>query len=373
MKSTRVLVVFSSSELGGAERSITRMSLVPNGPVRFDLATLDGVGPWSVWCRELGAAAIVLGDRRKTAGHGRFGLGALIRLLKLVRKERYAALYVIGLRASLMLRLAKPWLRGACLVHGVRWNPNSSSRLDWAFRLVERTLGWLIDLYICNSRIAAQTLEQSLHIPSRRIRVIYNGLTQLPASPAPLPERPMQVLTIANLSPRKGYLEYIEQVVAPLHQRLPDVRFVIVGRDEMAGAVQQRIDDLGLAEVVACVGFQQDVATFLNAARVFVLPSLWNEGCPTSILEAMAHGLPAVAFELDGIPELVEHNADGLLVPKGDYPGMAAAIERLLIDLDAAAKLGKSGRYKALAHFKIESSAAAHVKAFDKMLLESCQ
>lgn len=370
MKSARVLIVFSSSELGGAERSLTRMALASSGPVSFALATLDGPGPWSDWCRAEGATPIVLGDRHGMDGHGRFGVVALMRLIRLVRAERYAVLYVIGLRASLMLRLVKPWLCGARLVQGVRWNPNSSSRLDRAFRLVERMLGGLIDLYICNSRVAAQTLDQALHIRARRIRVIYNGVAQAPPAPAPLSTRPMHVLTVANLSPRKGYLEYIEQVVAPLNERLPEARFLIVGRDEMAGAVQHKIADLGLTQVVTCVGFQPDVSAYLGAARAFVLPSLWNEGCPTSILEAMAHGLPAIAFALDGIPELIEHDADGILIPVGDYPRMAATIERLLLDPDGAARLAMRGREKVLAQFRIGNSAAAHVKAFSELLLE---
>jgi glycosyltransferase involved in cell wall biosynthesis len=284
--------------------------------------------------------------------------------------QRYEALYVIGLRASLLLRLAKPCLRGARLVQGVRWNPNSESCLDRAFRLAERVLGRLIDLYICNSKAAAQTIDHELHIPPRRVRVIYNGLAQIPATLPSFSERSLQVLTIANLSPRKGYLEYIEQVVAPLCKRLPEARFVIVGRDEMAGAVQRKIANLELAEVVTCVGFQQDVSGYFGTACVFALPSLWNEGCPTSILEAMAHGLPTVAFALDGIPELVEHDVDGILVPLKDYERMGKAIEQLLQDPARAMCMGMRGRDKVMTRFKVEHSAAAHVRAFDELLLD---
>ncbi len=367
---TRVLIVFSSSELGGAERSLTRMALAVPDSVDYDMATLDGEGPWSAWCRTLGGTPLVLGERRAGRGHGRFGLRALARLVGLVRSRRPALIYVIGLRASLLLRLVKPWLRGALLVQGVRWNPNSDSRLDRAFRAVERMLGGLIDLYICNSRIAAHTLNLQLHIPLHRIQVIYNGLEKSFTAPMSLSVRPMQVLTIANLSPRKGYLEYLEQVVAPLSKKLPGVRFVLVGRDEMAGAVQNKIAELGLGQIVACIGFQQDVSTFLNDARVFVMPSLWNEGCPTSILEAMAYGLPPVAFELDGIPELIVHETDGILVPMGDYDRMRSEIESLLQDPERAIRLGEHGRDKVLAHFGIETAAVEHAKAFSNLLQE---
>ncbi|MFI4981464.1 MAG: hypothetical protein ACHQIO_14050, partial [Nevskiales bacterium] len=116
MKQRRLLIVFSSSELGGAERSLTRMALAARPTLDFDLATLDGPGPWADWCRALGQEPILLGEDVAHAAHGRFGLRAILRLIRLVRVQRYAAIYVIGLRAAFALRLFKPWLRGAQLV-----------------------------------------------------------------------------------------------------------------------------------------------------------------------------------------------------------------------------------------------------------------
>lgn len=369
----KVLLLFSSSELGGAERSLTRMALEAKATLDYDLSTLDGPGPWSDWCLAQGAAPIILGERRDRSRHGRFGGLALLRLIRLIRAKRYSSVYVIGLRASFWLRLAKPWLRGAALVQGVRWNPNSTSRLDVAFRWVERLLGGLIDLYICNSQAAAGTLEHLLRIAPRKICVVHNGLARIPAAIPALSHRPTQVLTIANLSPRKGYLEYLELVVAPLAERLPDVHFMLVGRDDMDGAVQRKIAALNLAQRVVHVGFQADVSAYLDASRVFVLPSLWNEGCPTSILEAMAHGLPVLAFELDGIPELINHGVNGILVPLRDHAGMLAALEQLLENPRMAQRMGESGRERVLRQFNVEHCSAAHDRIFTDLLGETAK
>lgn len=368
MRRIQVLLVFSTSELGGAERSLTRMALTATDEVEFTLATLDGPGPWSDWCREMGVEPLVLGERMADGGHGRFGFKALQNLLALVRRERYAALYVIGLRASLWLRFMRPWLAGVRLVHGIRWNPDSDSRLDRAFRLIERLLGGVVDLYICNSRVAGLTLERRAGIPQAKIRVVYNGLNQLPPDRILRSTDPLRVLTVANLSPRKGYLEYMEGVVAPLSRSLPSARFVIVGRDEMAGTVQRKSKDLGLHEIVEFSGFLPDVSREFEAARVFVLPSLWNEGCPTSILEAMAHSLPVVAFAIDGIPELIKHQVDGILVSPGNYVGMAKAIAELLANTDWSWRLGQAGRAKVENLFGIEHCANMHTEIFKELL-----
>lgn len=372
MKRSRVLLVFSSSELGGAERSLTRMALAAPGEVEYTLATLDGHGPWVDWCRELGAQPLVLGERNRGGGHGRFGFKSLKNLVSLVRQERYEVLYIIGLRASIWLRFMRPLLRGAQLVHGIRWNPDSDSRLDRALRLTEKMFGRLVDLYICNSRIAAATLSKRAGVPQEKITVIYNGLERLPPVRIVRNKGLSRVVTVANLSPRKGYLEYLEHVVLPLSRQLPSARFVIVGRDEMAGEVQRRFKALGVQDVVEFKGFLPDVSGELELAQVFVLPSLWNEGCPTSILEAMAHSLPVVAFAIDGIPELIRHGVSGFLVSPGNYAEMGRVIAELLARPDLSVRLGQAARAEVASHFGIERSANMHTAIF-KELLQVCK
>jgi len=362
MKQGRLLIVFSSSELGGAERSLTRMALAARPALDFDLATLDGPGPWADWCRVLGHDPIVLGADEAHAAHGRFGLRAIFRLLRLVRARRYAAIYVIGLRAAFALRLAKPWLCGAQLVQGVRWNPDSDSRLDRAFRCVERFLGRFVDLYIANAQASADTLTCGCGVPAGKVRVIYNGLADLPQRVGNH-ERPLTVVTVANLNPRKGHVEYLD-VIERVHACLPQVRFVFVGRDDMNGRVQQEIASHGLVGTASWAGFAEDVGPWLREARLMVLPSLWGEGCPTSILEGFAYSLPVVAYAIDGVPELIDDGQDGLLVGPGDRAALAAAIERVLGDPQLAQRMGDAGRDKVERSFTLARCVEQHVAAF---------
>ena len=303
-----ILIVFSSSELGGAERSLTRMALA-SSPQAYRLATLDGEGPWCDWVRNKGSQPLVFGVRNGPL-HGTLRLGALLSLLRYVRRERIKIIYVCGLRASLWLRLLNWLLSDAKLVHAIRWNPGSNSRLDQTFRFIERWLGGLVDLYITNSHIAAKTLIDRCSIPAKKVCVIHNGLTEIPTNFLPLAERPLNVLTVANFNPRKGYLEYLS-AIKYVHNILPDAQFIFVGRDDMNGQIQKAIIAAGMTGYVSCEGFQTDLSHYFRNARLFVLPSLWGEGCPTSLLESMAWGIPVVANGVDGVPELISDGVDG--------------------------------------------------------------
>lgn len=367
MKPARVLIVFTSSELGGAERSLTRMALAAEGDVQYTLATLDGHGPWVDWCREQRVEPVILGKRHAISKHGRFGLGTILRLVAHVRLHRYSAVYVIGLRASLWLRFIRPWLRGSKLVQGVRWNPNSNSRLDRAFLFVERFLGGWIDLYICNSRNAASTIANRVGIREDKIKVVYNGLERIPPLSTAYDARPINVVVLANINPRKGHLEFL-QVVAKIVEQVPEVRFFFVGRDDMSGRLANEIAQRGLGHVVTLTGYQSDVAPWLSSARLMVLPSLWGEGCPTSILEGHAFGLPVVAYAIDGVPELIDDGIDGLLVSPDKPADLADAILCILNDTAQAERMASVGREKVAKRFTLKQCTVEHGAIFLELL-----
>lgn len=360
----RVLLLFSSGQLGGAERSLSRMAFATN-EVEYQLATLGGEGPWSEWVSSLGFSPLVFGQGL-SSGIWHM-LDAFRRLIRYIHHNPVDVIYVCGVRAAFILRLIRFLFPGLKLIHGVRWNPNSSSRLDRFFRLIELFTHHLCDAWITNSEIAKQTLVKRCRISDERIFVIHNGLESVPDKVPLINERPLEVLTIANLSPRKGHLEFLK-VIREIITDIPEARFIFVGRDDMKGKVQQAIVEAGLADFVRCVGFQSDVTSWFRRARVFVLPSLWNEGCPTAILEAMSFSVPCIAFELDGIPELVQSGQQGVLLRYRDYQGMTDAISQLLKDTKLASKYGNSGRVRVKSQFVLENTVDLHWRAFKTVL-----
>ena len=96
------------------------------------------------------------------------------------------------------------------------------------------------------------------------------------------------------------------------------------------------VNRLGVGDAVFWTGFTQDIAAELLQMDLFVLPSLFGEGLPMVVLEAMAAGLPVVASHIEGVPEAIRHREDGLLVEAASVSQLALAIEEIVIgdDLD---------------------------------------
>ena len=142
---------------------------------------------------------------------------------------------------------------------------------------------------------------------------------------------------------------------------------MFVGRDDMNGDVQKRIIELGLNKNISYVGFQLDVSYWFSRAKLFVLPSLWGEGCPTSILESFSWGVPVIAYRIDGVPELVTDNQDGFLVPEFQKEIMAKKIIQLLENNELLAMFSKNARNKVKEKFILQYCTNLHEECLNKI------
>jgi glycosyltransferase involved in cell wall biosynthesis len=133
-------------------------------------------------------------------------------------------------------------------------------------------------------------------------------------------------------------------------RRRPDVRFVIVGDGPLRRELEARIGEQGLGGRVVLAGFRSDVDRLLPAFSVFCLSS-HLEGLGTSLLDAMAFGLPVVATAAGGIPEAVEHGVTGLVVPVRRADALGQALLEVLDDGDLRRRLGAAGRARFLERF----------------------
>ncbi|GIU91930.1 MAG: hypothetical protein KatS3mg011_0836 [Acidimicrobiia bacterium] len=187
---------------------------------------------------------------------------------------------------------------------------------------------------------AAVTNARLLGVPRDRITVIPRGVV-LPDLDAHVPSRaeldlPTEgpiVLNVARLARQKGQIHLVRAFERVL-KRVPEARLVIVGRPgDAADQVEEEISRLGLGQAVTLVGYRPDVGPYLRHASVFAFPSLM-EGLGTSVLEAMAAGLPVVAFDIPPVREVTGEGAVARLVPAGDEAGLADEICSLLIHGD---------------------------------------
>jgi GalNAc-alpha-(1->4)-GalNAc-alpha-(1->3)-diNAcBac-PP-undecaprenol alpha-1,4-N-acetyl-D-galactosaminyltransferase len=152
------------------------------------------------------------------------------------------------------------------------------------------------------------------------------------------------LLSVGRLSYEKNFSALL-RAFALLSDACPQWRLRIVGEGEERGALTALADELGIRDRVSMDGPARDVSAEYRAADLFCLPSRW-EGFPNAIAEAMAHGLPAVAFEkCAGVDELIVPGRNGQLAHgNGDADTLAAALRPLMEDAGARERLGMKAR-----------------------------
>ena len=171
-----------------------------------------------------------------------------------------------------------------------------------------------------------------------------------------VPEDTQLVAIVARLNPWKGHRQLLA-AVSGLAPHLPDVRLLVVGEGDQRAAFESFAADLGIADRVHFLGFRQDALRLIHASDVFAMPS---SGEPFGLvyLEAMRCGVPVVALDDGGTPEVVDDGVTGLLSPPGDAAMFTSNLRRLLEDSDLRARLGAAGRDVVERRFRPERMAA---------------
>lgn len=190
---------------------------------------------------------------------------------------------------------------------------------------------------------------------------------RVPPSPGP-----PKILCVAAHKPYKG-LPILIEACRILRDKGVSLVCDIVGDGPMRPELEAAIRAANLESVVRIAGArpQEEVTRMMAEASVFALPSIvatdgQMEGIPVALMEALASGRPVVTTSISGIPELVEHDVNGLLVPPGDAAAFAAALERVLSDPAARAEMGRHGQRKVRAEFTLDQCTRMLIARLDR-------
>jgi 1,4-alpha-glucan branching enzyme len=210
----------------------------------------------------------------------------------------------------------------------------------------ERTVGRRVvrrsDRLIAVSEAVADH-ARALGARPQTIDVIPNGVDLDVFKPRQVPRNgPPRVLFVGRLVPNKGP-EVLVRAAPWVLERFPEVEFVVCGDGPMRGALEREAKRLGVMRAFRFLGLVTDVPRVMQDGSVLVRPSTL-EGMPLSVLEAMACGLPVVATNVGGTPELVKHGTHGYLFHPGDVNGLAGYLMVLLGNPKVAAAFGTAGR-----------------------------
>jgi L-malate glycosyltransferase len=160
------------------------------------------------------------------------------------------------------------------------------------------------------------------------------------------------ITTVANLRPGKGH-DVLLKAAARVIRRVPDVQFQIVGDGPRRQELEQQAAALRISAQVSFLGHRDDVPAVLAQSDLFAFPS-FMEAAPNAVIEAMAAGLPIVATRVGGIPEVIEHEHNGLLVAPGDDRALAAGLLRVIERPELALQVGEAARQTVEARFSFD-------------------
>ena len=224
------------------------------------------------------------------------------------------------------------------------------------------------------SKFQAKQLAGDLSVPEESISVIPNPISpgllrQAIEEPTKQSKDPV-VLYTGRIEYRKGTLDLLQSIPA-VARVFPEVKYLVVGArhnsidDQTLNEALNQPDVCEHIELVGHVQWQQ-LADWYRRASVFVMPSLY-ETFGISVIEAMAFGLPVVATNIGGLPEVVQDGVTGILVPPKDPDALAEAVIRLLRDPELRRRLGNAGRERVLSEFRVDRIVEQTLKVYQSV------
>ncbi|MFM8552511.1 MAG: glycosyltransferase [Nitrospiraceae bacterium] len=364
----RLLLLTVGLGIGGTEEQIRELALRLDRR-RYDVTVcaLQGPGVVAEEVRAKGVRVVLL------QGRGKGDVRVLYRLYRLIRTWRpdivHSFLSLANLSAMLVGRLfAAPIIIWSCRDLNV-WKTPWHWRLDrWA---IQRA-----DAMTCCSDAVRLFAAQHMQLPAERITTIHNGIDRdrfTAASKLELAQLGLRaglpvVGTACRLyEPKKGLAVLLRAMRLAADRGDAPWQLLIVGEGPARADLEQLSERLNLADRVVFAGPRRDVASVLPLMDLFVCPSLY-EGFGIAIVEAMLAGLPVVASDVGGIPEIVVPGDTGLLVPPGDPEALAKAIQDLLAHPEQAKKLGRQGRQWAAAKFSVDVMVGRHQALYESLV-----
>jgi glycosyltransferase involved in cell wall biosynthesis len=283
-------------------------------------------------------------------------LPAFFALYNLFRKEKFDIVHTHTAKAGALGRMAAALAGVPIIIH----TPHGHNLYGYFNVALSRMILWIERfLTIFTDRIIALTaLEKRDYTilgvaAAEKVSLIYQGLElDSEASSADDRKDARRELGLGSAEKVVGMVSRLEPIKGPAYfidaakyvsEKFPAVKFVMVGEGSLRKALEKKITALGLKDKFILTGWRDDVRRMISAFDLMALPSL-NEAVGIVLIEAQAEGVPVVATNVGGIPEIIKDQETGILVDPASPEELARAINSLLGDDNKRAAMALAGR-----------------------------
>ncbi len=353
MERSRIMLVISNLEYGGAERQVLALAQHLDRR-RFEphICTLAAHAPLA---RDLQCDAPL----HRVVKKGRFDVSVIPRLTSLLKQLRIDLVHGFLFDAEIASRLAGRFARVRAVVSSER---NSNYRRPWLHTIALHLTKQMSDGLVANSLAGKLFSVRTLGLPESSVHVVYNGVDTDKFFPRPseilrhtlgLDPEERIVGMVSTFKRQKNYEMFLAVAQQVLRQQ-PDVRFVSVGSPQLDGQTGESdyykeitalARSLNLDDRCLFLGRRNDVADLYNLFDITVLTST-REGTPNVLLEAMASGAPVVVTDVADNATHVRHGETGYVVPLNNVEAMTEKILTLLSDEPKRRERNAAGRRK---------------------------
>jgi glycosyltransferase involved in cell wall biosynthesis len=362
-KTIRVLHVVNGEHFAGAERVQSHLGrCLPKYAIRADFVCVKP----GRFADAVDAAEAKWGIAYRMSMRNRYDLRVVKRVVDTARSGGYDLLHAHTPRTAMITALASrltglPWVYH---VHSPAARDTSKRFANAMNAWIERrSLGSCSHLITVSESLRNDCILAGYH--PTRVTVVHNGVPAIcyDRSVTPQPGGRWVLGMVALMRPRKG-LEVAIEALSRLRAVGHDVILRCIGpyeTDEYRREIDRQIGALKLGDRVEQVGFQSDVPLALSKLDAMLLPSLYGEGLPMVVLEAMAAGLPVVATAVEGTPEAIRHGVDGLLAEPASATDLAFNIERLVtgeVDWHACSRSARARHAEAFSDWAMSRGVA---------------
>lgn len=362
----RIKVLHVITRLQGGAGGNTLLSAVGMDPGRYEVWIAGGPGG-ELWDRARAAGVRTVEIREFRHVLTPKDILVLWRLVCLVRRERFTIVHTHSAKGGFLGRLAAWLCRTPVVVHtfhGLSFHDRMPRTRHMVYRCLERATRRCAHRFLAVApRVARQVVEEHLALPGSVLVVpsavelerVPDGFDPVAPHALGAPSGVTLIGTVGRIDAQKAPLDFV-RMAATVQAKFPDTAFVMIGDGPLDEDVRRLAAELGIEVTLA--GHRPDAAELVAALDIFVITSLY-EGLGRALTEALAAARPVVATAVNGVPDLVEHGATGLLAEPDDPQGLATAVGWLLENPEDAAQMGRQGRERVRGSFAPEAMCAS--------------
>jgi len=304
----------------------------------------------------------------------RFDLNAVRQLAKTIKDLDIDIIHCHEIKGRLYGLLTAKYLHVPLITSHHNWIRNKLSTT--IFEYLDAVYLRFFDKIIPVSSSVFRMLRKYI-IPAKKMKIIINGIdfkkpdinnskqTELRSS-LHIKDKNHIIGVVGRLSPEKGQ-SYFLKAAQIILKSIDNVSFVIVGDGHMRRELEEYAHSLHINEHVIFTGFRYDVVDFYSLLDVCIMPST-IEGTPMALLEAMSHGIPAIASDVGGIPDIIHHMKNGILVPPQSPEAIAKAVQLLLGDFKLYDHLSKTAQQMVQDQFSARRMASQYEEEYQRLM-----